>query len=239
MRLADWVQPQHLEPEAHAGYRRQFTSVPHASVAIDGFLQPRKLAALQRVFSIEGSFEERYFLDGRVDKNHHATERTVSAEAWYAAPEHHRGSCERVFVTALPQHRIGEGIVTQVKFLELMGSPEFMSFLEGVSGIRPSMLSGQMIRIMAGGHYIRPHTDFGPRRELCGIFYVSPGWHPSFGGRFRHRGPGPDIVPIEPRLNRLLVFHPRADCTHDVEATTDAARDWQRWAYTLWFGSPD
>ena len=238
MQLLDWVQPQHLEPQAQAGYRRAFTSAPHASVAIDGFLLPQKLASLQRVFGIEGKFDERYFLDGRFGKNH-AAEQAVSAETWHALPERDRGSCERIFVTALPQYRIGEGMVTQVKFLELMGSHDLMGFLEAVSGIRPSTLTGQMIRIMVGGHYIRPHTDFGPNRQLCGIFYVSPGWDPRFGGRFRHRGPGPNIVPIEPRLNRLLVFQARADCTHDVEAITEAGSNWQRWAYTLWFGSPD
>ena len=235
MRLDDWIDPRHLDPAAQAVYAAAFATVPHASVAIDAFLRPEKLAALQRVFGIEGRFEERYFLDGRGSRQAEGTEEVVSAEAWRAAPDTRRASLERTFAGALPEHRMGHGIITQVKFLELMGLPEFMGFLEAVTGIRPAMLSGKMIRIMEGGHYIRPHNDAGGGRTLCAIFYVSPGWHPSFGGRFRHRGPGPDIVPVEPRSNRLLVFQARPDCPHDVEPIAAAGARWQRWAYTLWF----
>ncbi len=91
---------------------------------------------------------------------------------------------------------------------------------------------------MIGGQYIPPHSDFMPIRDLCGVFYASSGWRPSFGGRFRHCGPGPDIVPIEPKANRLLLFQPRHDCRHDVESITEAGADWQRWSYSIWFGTP-
>ena len=90
---------------------------------------------------------------------------------------------------------------------------------------------------LAGG-YIQPHSDFWHIRDLCGVFYASTGWQPSFGGRFRHRGPGSDIVPVDPLPNRLLLFQPRAECKHDVEPIAEAGADWQRWAFSLWFGTP-
>jgi hypothetical protein len=60
-------------------------------------------------------------------------------------------------------------------------------------------------------------SDFWQDRELCAVYYASTDWHPSFGGRFRHCGPGAYVVPIDPRPNRLLLLEPRADCRHDVE----------------------
>ena len=98
---------------------------------------------------------------------------------------------------------------------------------------------GKMVtRVMVGGQYIQPHSDYWHIRDLCGVFYASGGWQESFGGRFRHRGPGPEIVPVEPRANRLLLFEPRSDCMHDVEAITDAGKGWERWACSMWFGTP-
>jgi hypothetical protein len=79
-----------------------------------------------------------------------------------------------------------------------------MDFLKAVTGIKPATLTAMLTRIFVGGHYIRPHSDCRSDRDVCAVFYASPEWQPTFGGRFRHLGPGPDIVPVEPRPNRLL-----------------------------------
>lgn len=237
MRLENWIDPRHLEPAVQAAYAARFSSAPYASVVIDDFLRVDKFTALQRVFSAEGRFEERYYLNRRRDNQTVVKDEAVSVELWNAAPEPDRASCERGYVGPLPTHRMGQGIVALAKFLELADSPEFMGFLEAVTGIRPARLSAYMIRIMSGGHYVRPHNDSGPNRNFCAIYYASPGWDPSFGGRFRHRGPGPAIVPIEPKANRVILLEPRIDCLHDVEPITDAGAHWQRWAHTLWFGA--
>jgi hypothetical protein len=75
------------------------------------------------------------------------------------------------------------------------------------TGIKPAMLASMTTRILVGGN-IALHDDAQLHRAVCAV---------SFDGRFRHCGPGPDIVPVEPRPNRLLVFQPRYDCKHDVE----------------------
>ncbi len=227
-----------MQPAAIASYAAAFASVPYASVAIDNFLGPERFAALQRVFSTEGQFEEKHFLWGWVNGRTNGSEEAVPADVWHAAPDAHRASSEAMFIRARPEYRIGQGIVTQLKFMELLRSADFMSFLEAVTGIRPATLTCAMARIFVGGQYIRPHGDFRSDRDLCGVFYASAEWQPSFGGRFRHRGPGSLIVPVEPWPNRLLLFQPRADCEHDVEPIAVAPAQWQRWAYTLWFGTP-
>src|SRR5579863_972185 len=170
MRLEDWIDPRHLASAAQTLYHAAFAAAPHASIVIDDFLRADKLDLLRLVFAREGDFEERHYLwewtsEGR-------SERTVSAEAWHAAPAANKAFVEKVFSAARPEYRLGRGILTHFKFVELLSSREFMGFLEAVSGIRPATLSGLLMRIMAGGQYIPPHSDFMPIRDLCGVFYA-------------------------------------------------------------------
>jgi hypothetical protein len=236
MRLEDWIDPGYLQPSAQSAWATAFAAQPHASIALDGFLRPEKFRALQRLFGIEGFFEEKHYLwqwdeGGR-------SEMAVSAEAWHEAPPERRAFVERIFAGPHPQHRMGQGIATHFKFVDMLSSPRFMGFLRSVTGLLPKTVTGLMTRIMVGGQYIPPHSDFMPIRDLCAVFYVSAGWQPTFGGRFRHCGPGTELIPVDPVPNRLLLFQPRADCRHDVEAITAAGTNWQRWSYSIWFGTP-
>lgn len=236
MQLDQWIDARHLEPAAQAAYQAAFGADPHVSIVIDDFLRMEKFAALQRVFSTEGEFEERYYLWQPTEDGKRET--AVPVEAWREALDANRASLERVLIGARPDHRMGTGVIAHLKFIELLRSAEWMDFLRAVTGIRPATLTGFVTRIMARGQYIQPHSDYWEIRDLCGVFYASAGWQPSFGGRFRHRGPGPEIVAIEPRPNRLLLFEPRPECTHDVEGISNAGKGWERWACTMWFGTP-
>ena len=236
MLLEDWIDPRHLDPAAQAAYRSAFTASMHSSIVIDQFLRADKFELLRLVFATEGAFEERHYLwewagEGR-------SEKTVSAEVWHAAPESQRAFIERVFIAPRPEYRLGRGSLTHYKFVELLSSPELMDFLETVSGIRPATLSGLLMRIMVGGQYIPPHSDFQPIRDLCAVLYASGGWHEGLGGRFRHCGPGETLAPVEPLANRLLLFEPRRQARHDVEPVALSDEPWQRWSYSIWFGRP-
>jgi hypothetical protein len=168
MRLENWIDARHLKPAAQSAYAAAFASVPFASVVIDDFLRPEKLATLQRVFHTEGRFKERHYLwqwdqGGR-------SEKAVPLEIWHAAPQAARAFVEGVFDAPHPDYRVGQGIVAHFKFVALLGSSEFMSFLQAVAGVRPATLTGLLARIMIGGQYIPPHSDFMPIRDLCGVF---------------------------------------------------------------------
>src|SRR5215831_13627862 len=190
MRLEDWINHHYLQAANQAAHATAFAGESHSSIALDKFLRPDKFSALQRMFAIEGRFEERYYLweweeGGR-------SERAVSADTWRNAPADRRAFVERVFVGPHPKYRISGGITAHFKFVEMLASPQFMNFLYTVTGLRARTVSGLLPRIMVGGQYIPPHSDFMPTRDLCGVFYVSAGWQPSFGGRFRHCEPGPE-----------------------------------------------
>jgi hypothetical protein len=236
MRLEDWLDPRHLDAAGQSAYAAAFASAPYSSVVIDHFLRPEKLAVLQRVFSTEGRFAQRYYLWQWDEGGRHEIE--SSPEVWHAAPDVSRAFVEGVFEAPHPEHRIGQGVAAHYKFVALLASPEFMHFLDRVTGVRPATLTGLLARTMIGGQYIPPHSDFMPIRDLCGVFYASGEWQPSFGGRFRHCSAGSDSIPIEPRMNRLLLFRPGRDCRHDVEPIAEAGANWQRWSYSMWFGTP-
>jgi hypothetical protein len=236
MRTELWINQEHLEPSRQAIYSAAFTSVPYPSIVIDNLLRPEKLAALRQFFAIEARFEEKFYFKKWV--RGHSSEEAVPAETWYAAPEAHRASVEYILVGSHPDHRMSLGTITNIKFGELLRSPAFMNFIEAVTGIRCMALTGIMTRILVGGQYITSHNDFRRDRDLCGVFYLSGDWHPSYGGCFRHRGTGLDSVQIQPLPNRLLLFQPRVDLLHDVEPISQAGAKWRRCAYTLWFGTP-
>jgi hypothetical protein len=236
MRIEQWINQEHLDSANQRSRAGTFATELCPSIVLDNFLRPEKLTMLRRIFATEGKFEERFYLHAKVHGR--LAEEAVTAEMWHTAPEAHRASMEYMYVGPHDDYRAGLGTITNIKFGELLRSPMFMSFLEAVTGIRPATLTGMMTRILVGGQYIRPHKDFRKDRDLCGVFYLSTDWHPSYGGRFRHRGTGSDNIPVEPLPNRLLLFQPRADLLHDVERITEAGADWQRWAYTLWFGTP-
>jgi len=238
MRLEDWIDRRHLEPAAQVAYLAAFAASPHSAIIIDNLLQPERLGALQRVFATEGRFETRHYAWKPSANPAEKSEIEVPTSVWRAAPASQRASIESVFAGAHPAYRLGDGILSHLKFTELLRSPEFMDFLQAATGIRPATLTGFVTRIMVGGQYIQPHSDFWRIRDLCGVYYASTGWQPGFGGRFRHCGPGPDLVPIDPLPNRLLLFEPRAECKHDVEPIVEAGASWQRWAFSLWFGTP-
>ena len=236
MRLEDWIDSHHLDAARQSAYLAAFASAPYASITIDNFLRPVKLALLQRVFGTEGKFAQRHYLWQRDEGGRH--EVPAPAEVWQAAPAINRAFVEGVLEAPRPEYRIGEGIAAHYKFVSLLGSSAFMQFLQRVTGVRPVTLTGLLARTMIGGQYIPPHSDFMPIRDLCGVLYASGGWQPNFGGRFRHCSVGSDRVPVEPRMNRLLLFRPGRDCRHDVEPIAEAGANWQRWSYSMWFGTP-
>ena len=238
MRLEDWINPRHLESAAQATYAAEFASLPYSAIVLDDFLRPEKLGALQSVFSMEGKFETRHYLWKPSANPTEKSEVEAAADVWRAAPEPMRASVESVFVGPRPEYRMGRGILCHLKFGELLGSDAFMDFLRIITGIRPATLTGFVTRVMVGGQYIQPHSDFWKVRDLCGVFYASTGWQPSFGGRFRHWLPNGEVVPVDPSVNRFLLFEPRPDCKHDVEAITAKGKLWQRWAFSTWFGTP-
>src|SRR5215472_4661974 len=171
MQLDNWLERHHLDPVAQAAYAAAFAEVPYASVIIDNFLKAEKLAALQRVFKLEGVFEGRYTLWGTAAGTYGAEE-VVTAKAWHAADERQRASVELSLVSPKPEFRLGRGVITQALFFEMLRSAAFMDFLSSVTGIRPETVTNIQTRIMVSGQYVRTHSDRVPGRDLCAVFYV-------------------------------------------------------------------
>lgn len=233
--LAYWINPQHLTSDATERLKRSFADDPARTVWLDDFLLPEHCDRLERVFSCEGAFE-----DARQIYNYHGENRTraVDLAEWQDADEAARFHHELSFLGPRPEHRMGIGFLTYLRYGKFLESAEHLGFLYRLTGIPLGGVSASMMRITRFGHRLDRHSDARPTRSLCSILYFSGGWDPAFGGRFRQYRGDEVLRSLDPRRNRLVIFEPTADNIHDVERMTPQSAGWERRAMTTWFGPP-
>lgn len=230
--LAYWINPEHLTTDTTERLQRSFVSDPARTVWLDNFLKPEHCDRLERVFSCEGVFEDAHQLYEEDGPNR---TRPVGLAEWQAAGEAARFHHELKFLGPRPEYRMGIGFLTSLRYEKFLESDEYLDFLERLTGIQLGGVSASMLRITRFGHRLDRHSDAKPGRSLCSILYLSGGWDPAFGGRFRQYQGDKVLRALEPRRNRLVIFEPTADNIHDVERLTPRATDWERRAMTTWF----
>lgn len=235
MKLEHWIDPRWLEPATRRELAARFAVDPQDSLAIDGLLRPDRLEGLRRLFTVEGRFVEEFCRKAQAD-DPSRQEVAVSEESFRSLPEEQRASVEALLAGPMPGFELGRGMLCHLGFSVLLNSPEFHAFLESVTGIEPGEVLGVMTRRFGPGHFLTPHSDSTDGRRLCAVFYVSDGWQPAYGGRFRHYPGTGDPVEVAPLGNRLLLFRPLPHRVHDVEMLNPAAGGWRRCAYTIWYG---
>jgi hypothetical protein len=231
--LASWIDGRHLSDVALSEMAKSFAADPHHSLTIDHFLTAARLTGIRRLFSDDGRFEEQFFRRGEG-----ANKQEVSLEPgrWRLLDEGSRASIETMFTGPRPHRPLSEGVLTHLKFQAMLSSRPFHDFLRRISGLDPGGFIYMPPRIFSYGHFIKPHSDASSGRRLCGVFYVNDGWRSDFGGQFRQVLPNRDALIVDPLPNRLLLFRPTLEHRHEVLPLTEAGRDWQRWAYSFWFG---
>lgn len=228
-RIEQWVAAEHLLPEAVAAYRRAIHDSPGRVAVIDGFLRPDKLSALRGLFARDGRFEPSF---GLFDRHPHE----VAAEAFDAAPEAKRFYRYLTFRGPVPGRAMTPGMLHNTLFIMLSRTDAWRDWLAGILGAPLARQTALHARIMRRGMFMKRHND-DAHGILCAIFYLNTGWAPAFGGRFVQEDRGRPIVEVEPIANRLLLFSPGNGLSHGVAPFTDAVGDWERWSYSLWYGS--
>ncbi|HYD67995.1 2OG-Fe(II) oxygenase [Azospirillum sp.] len=229
--LDSWINPRHLDPEAVERLATAYASDPLRTVWLDDFLLPHHFSRFRRLFSEEGEFADTYGLRGE-DKR--ATHR-ASAEEWNGAEASRRFHHEQRYVQSKPEHRLGAGTLTYVRFCMFQRSAAYRDYLRRLTGVALGEEPRNLLRITRCGHHLDRHNDAGPRRALCSILYFSEGWDPKFGGRLRqYRGSEPYRA-LDPLANRFVLFCPIREEVHDVEPLSDHAVGWDRYAMTTWY----
>jgi Rps23 Pro-64 3,4-dihydroxylase Tpa1-like proline 4-hydroxylase len=241
------INPRHFQVEALESARAAIGADRFASVVIDDFLTPSLLAGLLACFENDGNFTEHRSLkepvgeDGsQADDQELTVERTVSEEAFAAASPTSRLARELLLRADTERDTDSAGWQAHIRFLEMLASPVFKSYLGAVTDTTELRDATYMARTMRHGDLCSAHSDAGDGRTLCMLLYVGDGWHSGFGGRFQNVERGRVARSTEPLGNRLILHRPAPNQIHQVEPISDAGRDWRRHSYSVWFGAfPD
>lgn len=137
--------------------------------------------------------------------------------------------CEREFYGTSGKQRLSEASAMPPAtrtFIEQLQGPEFLRWLEGVSGIEglvfdPELEGGGVHRIMSGG-FLKIHADSNwstrlqLHRRLNLILYLNPDWRDEWGGalEFWRRDMSACARRIAPVFNRMVIFSTTAISYH-------------------------
>jgi len=227
MRLSDWIEDAHLSAATIRTCRAALRDGTGRAVVLDGVLKPGKLAALRQLFAGDGQFAQVF---GLFDRTPHG----VTAEEYADADPARRFYTYRNLMG--PTQAMAPGFLAHLLFVRLTQSPEWRGWLGAIAGADLLARTGMHARIMTGGMSMRPHGDRG-HGTLCTVLYLSDGWSPSFGGQFQQRLAGGGAFDVAPLANRMILFDPESGVTHGVAPFTPAVGGWERWSYSLWYGT--
>jgi hypothetical protein len=231
MDINDWIEGTHLSAAATLVYGQAIHGGDRRAAVLDGFLKPGKLAALRKNFSGDGLFTMVYGLAGR-----HPHE--VPAEEYAAAEPANHFYRFRSLTGPAPGHHLSPGYLAHLLFSTLTLTPGWLAWLSAIIGEKLTVRTGMHARIMTRDMIIAPHSDRG-HGAICAVLYLSDGWSSAFGGTFVQDHEGERVTEVEPLENRLLLFSPARGAAHGVAPFSPAMGDWERWSYSLWYGTKD
>lgn len=108
--------------------------------------------------------------------------------------------------------------------IDLMNSPEFIEFLEGLTGIKglvadPAMIGGGYHEIPPGGK-LGMHIDFARHsvsnmyRRVNVLLYLNKGWRDNWGGELILMNESKTEKRIKPRFGTMVIFSTTASSWH-------------------------
>ena len=232
--LSDWIQPQHLTPEAIARYSGEMASNPEKLVVMDDFLFDRHIKNFQELMENAGKKETIYAIYG----NPGASAR-VSREKWFSTPEKYR------FYTFLevngpnPGCELSQAFLTHRLWVRLLKSQQFFDYLYQISGLRVNSVDCVNAKEFGKNHFLRLHDDVRPKRKIEFVVGFSPDWKREYGGQylfFRNENSVlKQSLKIEYKLNRMMMFVPAKGFLHAASPRSPEAEDFKRWNYTVFF----
>jgi len=229
MSLNAWLADEHLAPHTKVEGAPRLGDA--AVVVIDNLLRAEMLAKLQPLFGADAVWDDGF---GVLRKKG-----MVSEAEFESTDPANRLYQFRVLQSAPRDRPMAPGWVCWILLQQFFQSPEFMRFVSAASGITPSHYLRAACHLMRQGHFIRPHSDRGQSRILCGVLYVNNGWQPGYGGEFEILSEGRTLCSVEPLTNRLILFSPRAAPVHAVCSLTATAGAWERHSITIWWSGDE
>lgn len=225
--LDRWISPRWLEAGAQRNVRAEAERTEERLIALDDFLLPAKATELGRFLDEDARFEPQ-FRDYPPDEPGAGiagvAEPLISCLKWTGIRRGHELTPNTL------RYLLFRKLVIGLPFRGLLGT--LTGFPVGEPGRKLSMR-----RYRYPDHFLNLHTDLMPRPILRWVYYCAPEWRPDYGGRFQllDNATGRVIREVAPRFNRLLIFSPTPATAHRMEPLREAARDWSRDNYTVWY----
>ena len=226
-RLAPWIQPQHLEERALAGYRDAFTSHPARLIVIRDFLVPEVAARLSRFLHQEAEFRSEFGL--------YSIEGTVTEQDWLRAADEDRLFRLGRLVGTPPQFRTSPNALTYLQFRMTFQRPEFRAFFESVAGMPLGASDDFGAHAMAQGDLLRPHSDDNKNRQVALVIYLTPDWRREYGGALRVIHKDEAFTDVEPVYNSVIAFDVLTAPAHFVFPIQAAAGPAKRLSIGGWY----
>ena len=122
--------------------------------------------------------------------------------------------------------RPAEMIPSQVAFFQEINSPEFVRYIEKLTGIEPlyadDLLNGGGLHVTRPGGYLNIHTDFNfqperlTHRRLNLLLYLNPEWHDDWNGHIElwDKNLQRPYLRAAPLMNRVLIFETSEESYH-------------------------
>lgn len=205
---------------------------------VDGWLRPDKLAALGRLFTEDAAWVRSH---GLLDEGG----RHCSEAAWYAAPVERRFWRYRQMQGVAAGRAMSAGWLHWLRFRDgLLMQPDLLAALAGMIAVPLPARVDAVPLMQRHGDFQAFHSDRTGDRLLCGVFYLSEGWRPAYGGEFEMVVGGRSVHQIQPRANRLILFDPRegrrqygSPVLHRASALTGESAGWSRHSISIWWKS--
>lgn len=229
--LGQFVQPQHLEPDAIAARREAFTSHPARMTSLEDFLHAPVAEQLASFLANDAVFAGDYGLYS------HPGER-VEGELFDEAENEDKFFKFRTMVGVDPAQGLSDTTFAFMQFRRSMQSDLFAAFFEHITGLDLAVTDDFVLHRMETGDYLGPHDDQGRGRRVATVTYLTPGWTPEMGGQLvvLDRQGGKHVV--EPTFNSIVVFEVAGHKEHHVERISEAAGDRARNTVGGWYHYP-
>lgn len=228
--LSTWIQPQHLEKDSLQAYHQAFTSHPARALILRSFLHNPVAEQLNRFLTDEVKFEPVYGLFSQDDY--------VTEEAWRAAEDRDRFFTYRKLAGVSPEFRLSPNLLTFLKFCDALSDSNFRAFFEELSFLR---FGSNVLHVhaMKRGDFLASHSDKIENRRLAFVFYLTPGWDPSFGGALHIVEHGKQVTKVEAEYNSLVVFDVTGGTKHSIAPVQPAAGERVRATVSGWLHEPE
>lgn len=225
--LADFIDTQHLSPDAQSTYKNFFFCHEMRLLQIDNFLRPDIAEKVSKCLHSEVEWEQLYGLKHR--KPH-----DVEKETFFEVDDTERFFTFKRCVGATLEHSNSENATAYTALCQALSEQAICDYLSEVTRVAIDSATTEVTtHAYAHGDYLRTHSDTDGNRRLAFIVYLTPNWTAEQGGALHIIGHDLTEIEIQATFNRFVVFDVMAHREHFIAPIT--TQDTPRLTIGGWF----